>query len=118
MSTVATTKLSSKGQVVIPEIIREQLHLKTGDQFVVLGDKDVVILKNISPPAIDEFDGLIAEARKSAKIAGLKKMILKLPFKKSALTDENCAGYKCIDIWHFLLRATLADSQVMERWKY
>ncbi len=82
MSTVATTKLSSKGQVVIPEIIREQLHLKAGDQFVVLGDKDVVILKSISPPAIDEFDGLIAEARKSAKTAGLKKGDIKTAIQK------------------------------------
>ena len=82
MSTVATTKLSSKGQVVIPENIRQKLHLKAGDQFVVLGDKDVVILKSISPPAIDEFEGLIAEARKSAKIAGLKKDDIKTAIQK------------------------------------
>ncbi len=77
MTSVATTKLSSKGQVVIPENIRKKLHLKTGAQFVVVGDKDVVILKNISPPMIEEFDGLIAKARKSAKNAGLKKTDIK-----------------------------------------
>ena len=52
MANVSTTKMSSKGQVVIPEIIRKQLNLKPGSQFVVVGDKDVVILKNISPPDI------------------------------------------------------------------
>ncbi len=77
MASVATTKLSSKGQVVIPENIRKKLHLKTGAQFVVIGDKDVVILKNISPPTIEEFDELIAKARKSAKNAGLKKTDIK-----------------------------------------
>jgi len=77
MDSVVTTKLSSKGQVVIPENIRKKLHLKTGDQFVVVGDKDVVILKNISPPTIDEFDELLAKARKSAKNAGLKKTDIK-----------------------------------------
>ncbi len=77
MANVATTKLSSKGQVVIPENIRKKLHLKTGAQFVVVGDKDVVILKTISPPTIEEFDGLIAKARKSAKNAGLKKTDIK-----------------------------------------
>jgi AbrB family looped-hinge helix DNA binding protein len=82
MSSVATTKLSSKGQVVIPESIRQKLHLKTGDQFVVLGDKDVVILKNISPPAIDEFDELIAEARKSARVAGMNKNDIKNAIQK------------------------------------
>ncbi len=77
MAGVATTKLSSKGQVVIPEIIRKQLNLKAGTQFVVIGDKDVVILKNISPPTIEEFDELIAKARKVAKHAGLKKTDIK-----------------------------------------
>lgn len=73
MKNVSTTKMSSKGQVVIPENIRKQLNLKAGAQFVVVGDKDVVILKNILPPSLDEFDDLIAQARKKAKEAGLKK---------------------------------------------
>jgi len=73
MVNISTTKMSSKGQVVIPEDIRKQLNLKEGSQFVVLGEKDVVILKNISPPSINEFDELIANARKKAKAAGLKK---------------------------------------------
>ena len=73
MANISTTKMSSKGQVVIPEIIRKQLNLKPGSQFVVVGDKDVVILKNISPPNIKDFDGLIAEARRQGKKAGLKK---------------------------------------------
>ncbi len=34
MADVATTKLSSKGQVVIPENIREKLRLEAGVQFV------------------------------------------------------------------------------------
>jgi len=82
MSNVATTKLSSKGQVVIPENIRKKLKLETGAQFVVLGDKDVVILKKITPPTIDEFDGLIKEARKTAKQVGLKKSDIELAIKR------------------------------------
>jgi len=73
MTNVSTTKMSSKGQVVIPEIIRKKLNLKPGSQFVVVGDKDVVILKNISPPNLNDFDDLIAEARRKGKKAGLKK---------------------------------------------
>ncbi|MBU1704531.1 MAG: AbrB/MazE/SpoVT family DNA-binding domain-containing protein, partial [Nanoarchaeota archaeon] len=53
---IAITRMSSKGQVVIPENIRRNLNLKAGAQFIVVGDKDVVILKSISPPSIDEFD--------------------------------------------------------------
>ncbi len=73
MSNLATTKMSSKGQVVIPENIRKRLKLKTGAQFVVVGDNDVVILKAISPPSMKEFDQLISDARKQAKKVGLKK---------------------------------------------
>jgi AbrB family looped-hinge helix DNA binding protein len=65
--------MSSKGQVVIPEDIRKQLRLKAGSQLVVLGKDDVVILKAISPPAMEEFDSLIAAARKGAKQAGMKR---------------------------------------------
>jgi AbrB family looped-hinge helix DNA binding protein len=72
MTDISTTKMSSKGQVVIPENIRKRLNLKPGAQFVVVGDNDVVILKNISPPSIDEFDDLIADARMKAKKAGIK----------------------------------------------
>ncbi len=65
--------MSSKGQVVIPEQIREQLSLEAGSRFVVVGDKDVVILKRIAAPTLSEFDGLIKQARSQAKNAGLKK---------------------------------------------
>ena len=70
---LATTKMSSKGQVVIPEAIRQRLGLTAGAQFVVVGDKDVVILKAISPPSMEDFDALISEARRQAKKAGMKR---------------------------------------------
>lgn len=73
MEALATTRLSSKGQVVIPEEIRKRLKLKPGDHFVVTGDKDVVILKTLAPPRMEDFDALIAEARRQARAAGLKK---------------------------------------------
>src|SRR5690606_40538963 len=56
MTDPATTKLSSKGQVVIPEEIRERLGLKPGAQFVFVCDRDVVILKVIHNPYMTEFD--------------------------------------------------------------
>ena len=83
MAHIATTKMSSKGQVVIPEDIRKRLNLQAGAQFVVVGDKDVVILKSITPPSIDEFDSLIADARKKGKQAGVKKADIKNAIHKS-----------------------------------
>ena len=70
---LTTTRMSSKGQVVIPEDIRKQLNLKEGARFIVVGQKDVVILKAIEEPSIEEFDALIRQARAAAKNAGLKR---------------------------------------------
>jgi AbrB family looped-hinge helix DNA binding protein len=72
MADIATTKMSSKGQVVIPETIRKRLNLRAGSQFVVVGENDVVILKTIAPPAMDDFDQLIADTRKKVRLAGVK----------------------------------------------
>ena len=73
MAELATTRMSSKGQVVIPEDIRKRLGFKAGSQFVVVGEKDVVILKAISPPSMEEFDALIDETRKQVRHAGIKR---------------------------------------------
>lgn len=77
MSKLATTKLSSKGQVVIPEEIRNQMKLHTGDQFLVVAEKDVVILKAITPPDLREYTNLIAKTRLAAKKAGLTQDAIK-----------------------------------------
>ncbi|MBU2500430.1 AbrB/MazE/SpoVT family DNA-binding domain-containing protein [bacterium] len=69
----ATTKMSSRGQVVIPEEIRKRLGLDAGTRFVVIGEGDVVILKIINSPSMDQFDGLVSKARKQAKDAGLRE---------------------------------------------
>jgi AbrB family looped-hinge helix DNA binding protein len=73
MDTVATTRMSSKGQIVIPETIRKRLNLNPGVQFVVVGEGDVVVLKAISTPGMETFDALIQEARQQARAAGLKR---------------------------------------------
>jgi AbrB family looped-hinge helix DNA binding protein len=82
MAAYGTTKLSSKGQVVIPEDIRESLNLKEGDQFVVIGQGDSVILKSITPPSMDEFPNLISEARTAARKAGGKPSDIKAAIKR------------------------------------
>jgi AbrB family looped-hinge helix DNA binding protein len=73
MDTLATTRMSSKGQIVIPETIRKRLNLQPGAQFIVVGEDDVVILKAITTPGMETFDKLIREARQQAKLAGLKR---------------------------------------------
>lgn len=73
MQTLATTRMSSKGQVVIPEDIRGRLRLEEGAQFVVVGEDDVVILKTITTPSMGGFDSLIRKARQQARASGMRQ---------------------------------------------
>jgi AbrB family looped-hinge helix DNA binding protein len=73
----STTRLSSKGQVVIPEEVRRTLGLSEGDQFLVIGQGDAVILKAIAPPKIEDFQELLSQARAEARKAKIRKADLK-----------------------------------------
>jgi AbrB family looped-hinge helix DNA binding protein len=73
MGVAATTTLSTKGQVVIPEEIRAQLGLEPGAQFVVIADRDVVIFRLLEPPSLKDFAAIVARARKIAKQTGMTR---------------------------------------------
>lgn len=68
MATITT--MSSSGHVVIPGDVRKSLKLKAGDQFVVIGREDAVMLKAISPPSSEEFTGTLNRSREAARAAG------------------------------------------------
>lgn len=53
-----TTRLSIKGQVVIPEAVCQRVGLKRGDQFLVLADKDTICLRLLHPPTSREWSQL------------------------------------------------------------
>lgn len=82
MAGYATTRLSSKGQVVIPEAVRNHLGLKEGDQFIVIGRGDAVVLKTITPPRLERFELLLAQARAEARKAGIRKADLRTAISK------------------------------------
>lgn len=55
-----TTRLSSKGQVIIPKHVRDARHWKTGQEFLVLETGDGVLLKAKQPfpdSTLDEVAG-------------------------------------------------------------
>jgi len=83
MDILATTRMSSKGQIVIPESIRKRLNLKEGTQFIVVGEGDVVILKAITPPSMHSFDTLIEQARLQAAESGLEGADITNAIKKA-----------------------------------
>lgn len=73
MTEVNVTKLSSKGQVIIPKNLREMLNLKEGEVFAVYGDKetDTIILKRLKVPPKEEFNRLFKLGEDFAKKRGI-----------------------------------------------
>lgn len=73
MEPIEVTKLSSKGQIVLPQEIRRRLRLVVGAKFVVIGEGDVVILKKLEVPDREQLKDLLKESRAYARKAGLKR---------------------------------------------
>lgn len=70
ISDVSTTKMTSKGQVVIPEEIRNHMHLESGVKFLVMATDDSILFKRIHPPKQD-FIALLEASHQLAKEHGV-----------------------------------------------
>ncbi len=68
---VEFTRMSSKGQIVIPKKLREGF--EEGTPFAVIRDKDTILLKKIKLPGLKEFEALVEKAVKIAEERGLKE---------------------------------------------
>jgi AbrB family looped-hinge helix DNA binding protein len=68
------TRLSEKGQVVIPTEVRRKMGLKEGTRFLVIGLEDVIVLRRLQLSEEKlRLKKLLAEARFSAKTHGLSE---------------------------------------------
>ena len=57
---------------MIPQGVRERLHLHTGEKFVVIGEDGTIILKKLEVPSFKGFDRLLKKTREFAKKKGMK----------------------------------------------
>ena len=60
MSIVKITSLSTRGQVVIPNDIREKMKLLPGTKMIVIQDGDNILLKPIKTLKMSQFEKIIA----------------------------------------------------------
>ena len=67
MKKLEITSISSRGQVVIPQEIRERMHLENGEKFVVVGERDTIILKKLEVPSFKGFGELLKKTRMLVK---------------------------------------------------
>ena len=65
--------LSSKGQISLPIAIRRNLNIDAGDKLAVYTSGDVVMLKVLRLPTIEEFSETLDEAKEWADSVGYKE---------------------------------------------
>jgi len=69
--TLELTRLSERGQIVIPAELRKSMHLKEGERFIVTGLDDTIILRKLelSQERL-RLKRLIMESSEKAKKSG------------------------------------------------
>lgn len=65
--------LSSKGQISLPIAIRRNLNIDTGDKLAVYTSGDVVMLKVLRLPTLEEISETLDEAKEWAETVGYKE---------------------------------------------
>lgn len=81
---IEVVNLSSKGQLVIPKNMREEMRLNQKDKFVLVSDKDTILLKRIEESEIkSRMKSLMKNFTKEFKKAGITKEDLRREIKAS-----------------------------------
>ncbi len=71
---VNITRISSKGQIVIPAEIRKKLNIKPQDKFLIFEKDDSIIFNKISESTFEKtFDEIAEPFRKRAKELGITR---------------------------------------------
>ena len=65
--------VSSKGQISLPASIRKQLSIDKGDKLVAYTSGDVIMLKALHLPTIEEFEKSMDEAQDWAASVGYEE---------------------------------------------
>ncbi len=85
MKSPFTTRMSSRGQVVIPGPVRKALGIEAGTPFLVIARKDTVVLQRLREPPWQFFDAMVKQAEEQgrqhdAAMQGLTKFLKKMKY--------------------------------------
>jgi AbrB family looped-hinge helix DNA binding protein len=78
-----TTKLSSKGQVIIPKILRSRYKWDIGQELTVIDTGEGILLKSSRPfktTELDEVAGVLKYSGKPVSLDDMEKAIKKEPW--------------------------------------
>jgi len=75
--TVEIIRMSSKGQIVIPQDIRTEISASEGTMFAVISGRDSIVLKKVATPSkeelISELNEIAKDGRKRLEARGIKE---------------------------------------------
>lgn len=70
---MAKTKISSRGQIVIPKEIREKLDLSPGQKLEVYEEGDRIVLVAVPEDPVDSLDGIFETEKSVEELRGRRK---------------------------------------------
>ena len=58
--------IGERGQIVIPQSLRDEMSLRKGDKFMVLQRGDMLIFKKLRAPSLEDFENLLKRSHSHA----------------------------------------------------
>jgi len=75
-------KVSSKGQIVLPASLRKIMGIESGDELIVYGDDNSIVLEKIDKKQLEkEFESRVRSIRKKVKAKGITREDLRKVIK-------------------------------------
>ncbi len=71
---IELTKVSGKGQIVIPSALRRGMNIRKSDKFLVFGEGDTIVLKRVEEPLVRRsFEEVARPLREAVAKAGVTR---------------------------------------------
>ncbi len=83
MEKIEITSISSRGQIVIPQNLRNRMKICEGEKFIVIGEGNTIVLKKLEMPSFNGIDKLLKKTREFSKNKGLKDSDVEEAIKNS-----------------------------------
>jgi len=88
----AITKVSAKGQIVIPKDLRERLNLKEGDTLLVYSTDSMLVIRKVTKQ--ESILSIIAEpVRKKIKKLGITRKDVSKAIEQARHSEETKGSY-------------------------
>lgn len=83
MENIEITSISSRGQIVIPQSLRNRMKIREGEKFAVIGEGGAIVLKKLEMPSFSGVDKLLKKTMDFAKKKGIKEADVKEAIKQA-----------------------------------